>query len=473
MSYLSKTDAFINGLGLESYRVGGSVRDEILGRYIKDADYMIRADLDTIHKRLRKAAPTGDITKLKLRNGTHVGWRVAIKGLGLIEICLPRTEISTGPGHGDFDVIGDPNVTLEEDAKRRDITINALYKRVSDGELIDPLGCGVQHINDKLITVTYETSFRDDPLRILRVFRFYSILDGFDIEANTRRLIELDHYKVDGLTAKGVSGTALDELKKLLMGDNVADTLRIMRDYGVLGRLLPELVPMFGFEQESKWHDLTVDEHTFSAIDAAARLNFPLRVRLALLFHDSGKPAAAWKGDDGRLHYYEHKKFPDSANHEDVSARLARKALKRLNTGNGLRYDVERLIQNHMDKSMRPTKVRQMRCALGDDLLKDLFRHMLCDTMGKGEDISLETLIDIQKMEEIRAVAEKQNVPKSIKDLKDQGLINGQDAMDLGAKGKNVGILLTQILYEVVAQPKLATREWVIKRATKLTRKLK
>ena len=102
----------------------------------------------------------------------------------------------------------------------------------------------------------------------------------------------------------GLAADGLGELSKLLLGSHPAKALRIARDTGVLVQLLPELEPAIGFEQESRYHALTVDEHTFAVVQAAADARTPLRVRLATLFHDAGKPQVAWRGTDGRLHYY-------------------------------------------------------------------------------------------------------------------------------------------------------------------------
>ena len=96
----------------------------------------------------------------------------------------------------------------------------------------------------------------------------------------------------------------MGELSKLLLGSEPRKALRLARDTGVLVALLPEFERAIGFDQESRYHDLTVDEHTFAVVQAAADAGAPLRVRLAALFHDLGKPHVAWRGTDGRLHYY-------------------------------------------------------------------------------------------------------------------------------------------------------------------------
>jgi tRNA nucleotidyltransferase (CCA-adding enzyme) len=181
-----------------------------------------------------------------------------------------------------------------------------------------------------------------------------------------------------------------------------------MRDTGVMAVLFPELAPMIGFEQRSAYHSKTTDEHTFDAVQAAANMqanHAPLRVRLALLFHDAGKPHTAWIGRDGRAHYYapDDKEWarlcdagmysvalPKPEDHEAVGARIADAALRRLGASNSLRNDVTTLVRRHMlplHQNVRPTKVRYWRAELGDEMLRDLIVHRLADVIGKGGDI--------------------------------------------------------------------------------------
>ena len=115
----------------------------------------------------------------------------------------------------------------------------------------------------------------------------------------------------------------------------------------MLVELLPEFERAIGFDQESRYHSLTVDEHTFEVVQAAADQNRSLAVRLAALFHDLGKPHVAWRGTDGRLHYYAKPGFSDKS-HEQVGCELAQSALSRLRYPNALRSRVLRIIRHHM-----------------------------------------------------------------------------------------------------------------------------
>lgn len=461
----------------ETYRVGGSVRDEMLNRESKDGDYIVRdVTLAAIQKKLTLAGAA--VSPLKLRDGRQVGWRASTP-FGLLEIAMPRHEITTGPGHRDFAIVCDPHTSLEEDARRRDFTINALYKNVHNGGVLDPLKQGLTDlVNDHWIRTTHPDSFRDDPLRTLRALRFLSTLPGeFEFVESTYQEMVTHAESVTALTLKGVSATALSELERILMGDNVAKALRYMRDSGVLQVLLPELTSMLRFEQQSAYHDKLLDEHVFDAIDAAARLNAPLRVRMSLLFHDAGKPWMAWEDVDGAKHYYALSARmvhtvdgPPTAvySHEWWGAWLAGQALERLNAPAQLRRDVKTLIERHMlplEKSVRSIKVHTWRAELGDALLADLITHRECDVLGKGSDVhdALEALEGIRRTQQL---AISQAVPRCVKDL----AIDGADLQRIGFGGRLIGEIQRALLHDVMAQPKLNEHEWLLARATKLAK---
>lgn len=495
---IERADNFIASLGLESYRVGGSVRDELLGRPVKDADYMIRGvSLAALKSDLNQAGKAARIDRfavspLVLRDGRQAGWRVSGRGLGVLEIVLPRTDVPREPKPGEnrhraFEIVVDPNVTLIEDARRRDFTFNALYRIVANdrsslvavegGQIVenvlDPLGTGLYDLSHKLVRTTTSTSFRDDPLRTLRALRFVSVL-GYDLATVTREQMSQYARFVTGLSANGyASGTVIDEMSKLLMGPDVAKALRLARDTGVLGSLFPELAPMIGFDQGSRYHDLTTDEHTFAALETAAHVDAPLRVRWSLLFHDSGKPATAWRGKDGRLHYYKTTadKWWDlvpecDEDHEVVGERIWRAAADRLGAPAKLRDDVALLIREHMvptQGKFKASKVRRGRVKFGDEMLRDLYLHRACDVSGKGK-VDREVMQRIWKMEGARQDAQSEGVPASVRDL----AINGNDVMDLGGTGRQIGETLRSVLDEVVVSPSdlKRSREWQLDRAS-------
>lgn len=457
----------------EVYAVGGTVRDQLLGRKSKDADYVVRgASVDDVRGALAGAG--AKVSALKLRDGRVVGARAAVPGLGLLEIALPRREVSTGARHRDFDIRCSPHYTLAQDAERRDFTINALYRDVRTGEILDPIGSGRDDLARRWIRTTHPDSFRDDPLRTLRGLRFVSTL-GFDLVESTYREMCEHARHVTALTLKGVSGTALDELSRLLMGGWPARALCTARDVGVLTVLLPELTAMIGFEQESAYHDKACDEHTFDAIQAGAGLDASLRVRMALLFHDAGKPWMAWRDEDDHRHYYALRPSEITARgapptavypHEWWGVFLARAAFARLNAPSDLRGDVGTLIDRHMlplHGRVRAIKLRTWRAELGDALLSDLILHRRCDVLGKGGDVedALEAL-DRLAQEQDRAIDAR--VPRSPKDL----AIDGFALHGLGLRGAAIGQVQRQLLHEIMADETRNYRDWLLARAEAL-----
>lgn len=473
-------DEIMASLGFEeTYRVGGSVRDELLGVPVKDHDYVIRnQSLERIEAQLviRGIHPK----PLRLRDShVVVGVRFSHPRTGLVEVVLPRTERSTGPGHRDFRIVCKPTVSLKDDALRRDFTMNALYRSVHTGTISDPLGRGLDDLEKGWIKTTHPDSFRDDPLRTLRALRFASVL-GFDLVESTFEEMTKHAAQVTALTLKGVSGTALTELEKLLMGAQPARALCYMRDTGVLHVLLPELAATIGFEQRNQYHDTTVDEHTFNAVQAAAGAGAPLRVRMALLFHDAGKPWMAWRDPDGVNHYYAVEaertikpishKIPPTAiySHEWWGAWLAGRALERLNAPASLRRDVHTLIERHMlplhDK-VRRMKVHTWRAELGDSMLRDLVLHRRCDVLGKPGDVGRE-FATLQAISDMQQEAINNKVPRCVKDLQ----IRGEDLLAIGANGEQVGVILDKLLHDAMAQPKLNTSGWLLERASKFAR---
>src|SRR6478609_4136122 len=170
---------YVRSLGLDAYLVGGAVRDELLGHDSKDADFLVPG-LDT--EGLRTAlAPHGRVEDLVVAERL-VGIRLHPRDARIrrltpagIEFAPPRREVSTGPGRHDFKIVADPELSVEDDMRRRDFTVNAMARRLEDGELVDPLG-GKADLEARLLKTVSPQSFREDPLRIIRALRFVSQL---------------------------------------------------------------------------------------------------------------------------------------------------------------------------------------------------------------------------------------------------------------------------------------------------------
>jgi tRNA nucleotidyltransferase/poly(A) polymerase len=470
---VSTVEDYVRSLGLAAYVVGGAVRDALLGVESKDADFLVPGvDIAGLRELL---APHGRADVLTVA-GRSVGVRfyprdpaVHAQAPGGIELAPPRREVSTGPGRHDFEIVVDPAAPVETDLHRRDFTVNAMARRLSDDLLVDPFG-GRDDLRDRILRTVSAASFAEDPLRLVRALRFISQLD-LDPDPST-----LDQMRDEAESVKLVSGEriggglaadGMGELSKLLLGAHPAKALRIARDTGVLVALLPEFERSIGFDQESRFHDLAVDEHTFEVVQAAADAHAPLRVRLAALFHDLGKPYVAWRGSDGRLHYYA-KAGRSSRSHEQVSAELAEAALARLRYPTDLRKRVTRIVRAHMidPGHADPLRARRLLARYGAGVAFDLLDHKEADLRGKRRPGEPPPEQDLERLVRFRAVVEREvSSPHRLRDL----AIGGDDLIALGyPAGPELGQALARLLEEVVHDPALNTRTALLDRAQEL-----
>jgi tRNA nucleotidyltransferase (CCA-adding enzyme) len=465
-------EEYVRGLDLDAYLVGGAVRDELLGHESKDADFLVPG-LDTAG--LRQALePHGRIEDLVVANRL-VGVRLHPRDKSVrtlapagIEFAPPRKEVSTGPGRHDFEIVADASLSVEDDMRRRDFTVNAMARRLSTGDLVDPLN-GQRDLDEHVLRTVSPRSFAEDPLRLVRALRFVSQL-GFEPDESTLKQMRAEAASVRLVSGERVGGglhaDGLGELSKLLLGKEPARALRLARDTGVLVELLPEFERAIGFEQESRYHDLTVDEHTFAVVQAAADANASLAVRLATLFHDLGKPYVAWRGPDGRLHYYAKPGFSQKS-HEQVGAELATTALNRLRYPNALRSRVARIVRHHMFQIGNGDALRARRflAKYGDELAFELLDHKEADFRGKRTAAEA-PIADIEKVDRFRQMLRRERKsPHRLGDL----AVDGTDLIELGfAPGPELGHALQALLHDVVEDPTLNTSDELRRRAQKL-----
>ena len=285
------------------------------------------------------------------------------------------------------------------------------------------------------------------------------LLDQMREEAPAVRLVSGE--RIGG----GLSADGMGELSKLLLGAEPARALRLARDTGVLVELLPEFGPAIGFDQESRYHDLTVDEHTFAVVQATADQGFSLPVRLAALFHDLGKPIVGWRGTDGRLHYYAKPGFA-AHGHDQVGADLAAGALLRLRYPNALRKHVVRIVRRHMFQPGKgdARRARRFLRRNGDELAFDLIDHKQADLLGKrGSDGEPPPADELERLAHFREIVEQElSSPHQLRDL----AIDGNDLIGIGFRpGPRLGHILHDLLDAVVDEPSLNTRDQLLARA--------
>jgi tRNA nucleotidyltransferase (CCA-adding enzyme) len=274
---------------MKIYCVGGAVRDGLLGLPVQDRDYVVVG-----------ATPA----EMAARGFTAVGkdFPVFLHPVTHEEYALARTERKTAPGYKGFVFHTDPDVTLEQDLIRRDLTINAMAQ-ADDGTLVDPFG-GQQDLRDKVFRHV-SAAFAEDPVRILRVARFAARFTGFTVAPETNALMQqmVAAGEVDALVPERV----WQELARGLMEARPSRMFAVLRDCGALARILPELDSLWDVPQAPLHHpEIDTGVHVMLVIDQAAQKELPLPVRWAALLHDLGKgqtPPSEWPrhhGHEGR-----------------------------------------------------------------------------------------------------------------------------------------------------------------------------
>jgi tRNA nucleotidyltransferase (CCA-adding enzyme) len=256
---------------MKIYLVGGALRDRFLGRDVKDRDWVVVG-----------AKPEDMIEQGYLQVGTD--FPVFLHPQTHEEYALARTERKSGPGYKGFQVFASPEVTLQEDLARRDLTINAIAED-DQGHIIDPFGGRVDLARGVLRHVT--EAFVEDPLRVLRVARFAARLD-FAVAPETMQMMRAiaDSGELDTLSPERV----WSEVVRALTEPYPDCFVRVLRDCGALRHIFPELDRLFGVPQPARYHpEIDTGEHILLALKQSAARQTNAKVRFAVLVHDLGK----------------------------------------------------------------------------------------------------------------------------------------------------------------------------------------
>ncbi len=257
---------------MKTYLVGGAVRDALMGVNGSDRDWVVVGGTPEALV-AQGYQPVGKDFPVFLHPDTHE------------EYALARTERKTARGYHGFTVYASPDVTLEQDLARRDLTINAIAQDEL-GQRIDPYG-GERDIAAKVLRHVTD-AFREDPVRILRVARFAARFPKFTVAPETMTLMR--EMVADGEVDALVSERVWQELSRGLMGAKPSRMLQVLRECGALQRLLPEVDKLYGVPQRAEYHpEIDTGIHLEMVLDASARMNAPLDVRFACLCHDLGK----------------------------------------------------------------------------------------------------------------------------------------------------------------------------------------
>jgi tRNA nucleotidyltransferase (CCA-adding enzyme) len=303
---------------MRSFRVGGAVRDALLGQPVNDTDWVV---VGTTPDAMIAAGylPVGKDFPVFLHPDTRE------------EYALARTERKTGRGYHGFAFHTAPDVTLEQDLARRDLTINAIAQ-AEDGSLIDPYG-GQQDLRRRVLRHVTE-SFREDPVRILRVARFAARFHEFSLAPETLALMRamVEDGEVDHLVPERV----WQELARGLMEERPSRMFALLRECGALVRILPEVDRLWGVPQRADYHpEVDTGVHNMMVLDMSARLAAPLAVRFACLTHDLGKGTTPQDV------------LPRHIGHEQRSVKLLKDVCNRLRVPNECRELADAVAREH------------------------------------------------------------------------------------------------------------------------------
>lgn len=405
--------------GYEAYLVGGAVRDFVRdGSRAKDYDITTSATPDEVESVFSDC----HLIETGLRHGTVT---VLLDGEPL--------EITTFRVDGGYSDHRHPDAvrftaSLREDVARRDFTMNALAWSPTRG-VVDLVGgqadlaCGlVRCVGDP------DRRFREDALRILRALRFASVYE-MRIEDATAAAI----HRNRALLCDVASERVRDELTKLLCGTGVAEIARRFAD--VLAVVVPEIAPMFGFEQHNPHHDRDVWEHTLAVV---ASIPPEPVLRWAALLHDIGKPACFAIGADGFGHFYAH---------AAKSAETAEDILRRLRFENAARERIVRLVRYHdMPITAERTLVRRLVSKHGEEAARQLIALHRADACGQSALCAPRLAVFDAAAAMVDEILQETDTCFTLRSL----AVNGHDLMALGLRGREIGHALQYCLDAVL-----------------------
>ncbi len=407
--------------GYEAFLVGGCVRDSILGRPIHDYDITTSATPDEMLEIFQDKR----IIETGLQHGTIT-----------IVIDDEPYEVTTYRIDGNYSDSRRPDKvtftkSLEEDLKRRDFTINAMAYNDEVG-LVDPFN-GMEDIEHYKIRCVgrAEDRFSEDALRILRAIRFASQL-GFVVDSDVSLNIHKMYKNLENISIERINS----EFCKIALSSEFYVQIVLFRE--VFSLFIPEIKDMFGFQQNNPYHMYDVWNHTVHAIEYCE--SDDLVTRLAVFFHDIGKPHCYQDGEDGIRHF---------KGHGRVSADMTDKIMKRLRFDNDTREKVVQLVYYH-DATFEVGKkyVKRWLNKIGEEQFRRLLNVRRADIKAQA-DINQETRL--QKIDNIGYILEEvlQNDECfSIKDL----AVNGKDLITIGYKpGKEIGEVLNNLLDSVIS----------------------
>ncbi len=422
--------------GYSAYIVGGAVRDMLMGKTPHDFDITTSALPSDVKRIFKRTIDTG------LKHGTVT---VIESNVGY-EVTTFRTESGYSDARHPQDVKFITSV--EKDLERRDFTINAMAYNPKRG-LVDIFG-GESDLKKGIVRTvgTAEERFSEDALRMLRAVRFSAVLD-FEIEKETKKAIK----KCSPLIRKVSAERIRDEINKILMSQK-PEEISSLHTYGLLRYIIPELDRCFGTRQKNKYHIYDVFNHIIHTVE-----NTPddLVLRWAALLHDIGKPGCFSCDANGTIHFY---------GHHRESVKLADDILHRLRIDRDTIYDILILIENHDVRiENSPPGVKRMMNKTGAILFEKLLLLQEADNRAKNMKFFREKKRKLDETLEIYKRVLAENQPYTVSDL----TVNGKDLIKIGYKpGRVLGDTLKILLDEVIINPELNRREYLLSRAKEI-----
>jgi tRNA nucleotidyltransferase (CCA-adding enzyme) len=360
---LARLLAALRDAGGRPYVVGGAVRDAILGLPVKDYDVEVfglpHGRLEPVLAGQGRVDAVGQAFRVYKLSG--------VEGvLGALDVALPRRDSKVGPGHRGIAVEGDPTLSIEEAARRRDFTMNAMLLDLATGELLDPWG-GRRDLEARRLRAVDPRTFGEDPLRALRAVQFAA---RYELEVDEATAALCAAMPLAELPSDRVFG----EIEKLLLKARRPSLgLTLLKSWGMLPAVAPELLPLEATPQDAAWHpEGDVWGHTLQVVDAAAALSTdladdrPRRLALMLgaLCHDLGKPSTTLF-EDGRIR---------SRGHEEAGLQPTRTLLDRWNVHTLLGYDVREQVLALVAHHLKPGQLYDERDRVGDGAVRRLAR---------------------------------------------------------------------------------------------------
>lgn len=399
----------------KGYIVGGAIRDILLGLKPKDVDFATNLSYETLKTLFNEYAPK--------ETGKSFGvLRIRINNIDY-EIAKFREDIYGKEKKVSF--VDD----IKNDLARRDFTINAMAYNQKEG-IID-LYNGQKDIENRIINFIGNAEERiiEDPLRVLRAFRFMSRLD-FSLSENTIEAIKKQKDLLKNIPEERITM----EFSKLLLGENIKNTLTLMKDTGVLELIIPEFKATYDFNQCNPHHNLDLFNHI---INVVSKVPADLELRYSALLHDIAKPIVQTFDEKGIAHY---------KTHEIVGADMARDILTRLKLPVKLIDTVVEIIKKHMVlyKDITDKKFNKLLSEMGYDNLLRLIEHSIADNSSKNNEV-VSTENDLH--ERLKRAVEKQ-MQVTVNDL----AINGKDLIELGFTGKEVGEIKKELLGKYLSE---------------------